>query len=107
MGARGALPGPLWLRFSSGTGGIGFVSDLVIVPLRCSHGKTPTVAAPFQGIVVPHVIACDKRVAFAQGSACDEPIYQLVRCEMDCFVSLAMTLIGRSKAPRIPDGALA
>jgi hypothetical protein len=36
-----------------------------------------------------HVIACDKREAFAQGSASDEAIH--LAAKMDCFASLAMT----------------
>jgi hypothetical protein len=39
------------------------------------------------------VIACDKREAFAQGSASDEAIQLYVRCAMDCFASLAMTSV--------------
>jgi hypothetical protein len=35
------------------------------------------------------VIACDKREAFAQGSASDEAIHPLC-CEMNCFALLAM-----------------
>jgi len=39
------------------------------------------------------VIACDKRRAFAQGSASDEAIHSffLPLGAMDCFASLAMT----------------
>jgi hypothetical protein len=37
-----------------------------------------------------HVIACDKREAFAQGSVATQ-----FRCTMDCFASLAMTACGR------------
>jgi hypothetical protein len=36
------------------------------------------------------VIACDKRKAFAQGSAAKQSILSL-RGSMDCFASLAMT----------------
>jgi hypothetical protein len=39
-----------------------------------------------------HVIACDKRKAFAQGSECDEAIHVSASGEMDCFASLAMTV---------------
>jgi hypothetical protein len=40
------------------------------------------------------VIACDKRKAFAQGSACDEAIHlSLLPRKLDCFASLAMTLM--------------
>jgi hypothetical protein len=50
------------------------------------------------------VIACDKRKAFAQGSTCDEAIQlSLLPQKLDCFASLAMTLI----ESRSPDGALA
>ena len=38
------------------------------------------------------VVACDKREAFAQGSASDEAIQSLLRSEVDCFASLAMTV---------------
>jgi len=39
----------------------------------------------------PAVIACDKREAFAQGSASDEAIHFSVCGTMDCFAALAMT----------------
>jgi hypothetical protein len=39
-----------------------------------------------------HVIACDKREAFVQGSACDDAIHVSTSGTMDCFASLAMTL---------------
>jgi hypothetical protein len=39
------------------------------------------------------VIACDKREAFAQGSASDEAIHLSDCGAMDCFASLAMTTI--------------
>ena len=39
-----------------------------------------------------HVIACDKRGAFAQGSASDEAIHpHRLLGGMDCFAALAMT----------------
>jgi hypothetical protein len=39
-----------------------------------------------------HVIACDKRKAFAQGSeATKQSIGIRIRGEMDCFAALAMT----------------
>jgi hypothetical protein len=37
-----------------------------------------------------HVIACDKREAFAQGRTCDDAIHSFIG-EMDCFGALAMT----------------
>src|SRR5467141_3941149 len=37
------------------------------------------------------VIACDKREAFAQGSAATKQSSLSLRGEMDCFASLAMT----------------
>jgi hypothetical protein len=40
-----------------------------------------------------NVIACDKREAFAQGSACDEAIHAAASRKLDCFASLAMTLM--------------
>jgi hypothetical protein len=45
------------------------------------------------------VIACDKRKAFAQGSTCDEAIQlsSSIRRKLDCFASLAMTMMGRLK----------
>jgi len=39
------------------------------------------------------VIACDKREAFAQGSAATKQSILFLRGEMDCFASLAMTSI--------------
>jgi hypothetical protein len=43
------------------------------------------------------VIACDKRKAFAQGSTCDEAIQlwcsKLEARKLDCFATLAMTLM--------------
>jgi len=44
----------------------------------------------------PAVIACDKREAFAQGSASDEAIHFSVCGAMDCF---AEPVIGRRFAP--------
>jgi hypothetical protein len=44
----------------------------------------------------PAVIACDKREAFAQGSASDEAIHFSVCGTMDCF---AEPVIGRRFAP--------
>src|SRR4029079_18172134 len=44
------------------------------------------------------VIACDKRVALAQGSSCDEAIHVTASGAsggMDCFASFAMTGMGR------------
>jgi hypothetical protein len=38
------------------------------------------------------VIACDKREAFAQGSAATKQSILSFRGEMDCFASLAMTV---------------
>ena len=38
------------------------------------------------------VIACDKREAFAHGSAADEAIHTFFGGAMDCFASLAMTV---------------
>jgi hypothetical protein len=37
------------------------------------------------------VIACDKREAFAQGSAATKQSSLSLRSEMDCFAALAMT----------------
>jgi hypothetical protein len=34
MGTPGALPGPLWLWLSSGTGLMVFITGFVIIPLR-------------------------------------------------------------------------
>jgi hypothetical protein len=42
------------------------------------------------------VIACDKRKAFAPGSASDEAIHSATGTAMDCFVEL---VIGRRFAP--------
>jgi hypothetical protein len=43
------------------------------------------------------VIACDKREAFAQGSSCDEaiqlPSFVMFQRKLDCFASLAMTVL--------------
>ena len=51
-----------------------------------------------------HVIACDKREAFAQGSASDEAIHSHhVLGEMDCFAALAMT---GEVATEIPTGVI-
>jgi hypothetical protein len=41
-------------------------------------------------------MACDKREAFAQGSASDEAIHSVVLSAMDCF---AEPVIGRRFAP--------
>jgi hypothetical protein len=51
---------------------------------------------PDQGTVairarIPHVIACDKREAFVQGSEATKQSTLSLRGEMDCFASLAMT----------------
>jgi len=48
----------------------------------------------------PAVIACDKRGAFAQGSESDEAIHPSLRGRMDCFASLAMTVVARFAVPR-------
>ncbi len=45
----------------------------------------------------PHVIACDKRGAIVQESPAKQSILSL-RGEMDCFASLAMTIIVRCQA---------
>jgi hypothetical protein len=42
-----------------------------------------------------NVIACDKREAFAQGSAATKQSIPSLRGEMDCFASLAMTRLDR------------
>jgi hypothetical protein len=41
--------------------------------------------------LLPAVIACDKREAFAQGNASDEAIHSSICIAMDCFAALAMT----------------
>ena len=53
------------------------------------------------GVVTSHVITCDKREAFAQGSGSDEAIHASASGEVDCFASLAMTGMGRI-APDTP-----
>ena len=45
----------------------------------------------FSKLETPDVIACDKREAFAQGSASDETIHPSPCSGVDCFASLAMT----------------
>jgi hypothetical protein len=46
----------------------------------------------------PAVIACDKREAFAQGSASDEAIHFSVCGAIDCFAALAMTELAMTEA---------
>ena len=46
----------------------------------------------------PAVIACDKREAFAQGSASDEAIHFSVCRAMDCFAAIAMTELAMTEA---------
>src|SRR4029078_11093740 len=60
--------------------------------------------APRERETVSAVIACDKREAFAQGSACDEAIHVTASGAsggMDCFASLAMTVSDLIRFSRI------
>src|SRR6267378_1175382 len=58
-------------------------SDEAIQPLASCF------AEPVTGSARSSVIACDKREAFAQGSAATKQ--SILSCGMDCFAALAMT----------------